>query len=96
MWEANLLLAAISLLHTALDAEMSNLTPSVTTSPEFRKLKGRTLTRLDSEQKVLASGPLGPERLLLNIALDFMERHPDMRIDQAVFAAQAYCDRAHG
>ncbi|HFF6191679.1 TPA: hypothetical protein ACGCHN_004314 [Stenotrophomonas maltophilia] len=74
---------------------MTDLTPSVLATPERRKHKGRTLARIDSEQKMLASGPLGLERLVLNIAIDYMERHPGMSFDQAVFAAQAYCDRAH-
>lgn len=74
---------------------MSNLIPAPLSTPELRKLKGRALVRLDSEQKMLGSGPLGAERLILNIALDYMERHPNMSWDQAVFAAQAYFDRAH-
>lgn len=74
---------------------MSNLIPSPLSIPELRKLKGRALARLDREQKMLGSGPLGAERLILNIALDYMERHPNMSREQAIFAAQAYCDRAH-
>jgi hypothetical protein len=74
---------------------MKDLTPSVLATSERRKHKGRTLARTDSEQKMLASGRLGPERLILNIAIDYMERHPGMSFGQAVFAAQAYCDRAH-
>ncbi|KAB8042288.1 hypothetical protein [Janthinobacterium aquaticum] len=74
---------------------MKNLVPSPLTTPELRKLKGRALARIDSEQKMLASGSLGAERLVLNIALDYMERHPGMPLSEAVFAAQAYCDRAH-
>lgn len=72
---------------------MSNLIPR--SSPELRKLKGRALARLDHEQKMLSSGPLGTQRLLMNIALDYMEKHPDMAWENALFAAQAYCDRAH-
>lgn len=75
---------------------MRDIVPSPLPTHELRKLKGRALTRLDSEQKMLASGPLGPERLVLNIAIDYKERHPSMSWDMAVFAAQAYCDRAHG
>lgn len=74
---------------------MTNLVPSPLATSDLRKLKGRTLSRIDSEQKMLASGPLGADRLVLNIALDYMERHPGMTWSQAVFAAQAYCDRAH-
>ncbi|OWQ77994.1 hypothetical protein CEE63_03010 [Stenotrophomonas maltophilia] len=74
---------------------MVDLAPSLLVTSERRKHKGRTLARIDSEQKMLASGPLGPERLVLNIAIDYMERHPGMTFSQAVFAAQAYCDRAH-
>lgn len=74
---------------------MKDLRPSVLPTFERRKHKGRTLARIDSEQKMLASGPLGRERLVLNIAIEYMERHPGMSFDQAVFAAQAYCDRAH-
>lgn len=72
---------------------MSNLVPRST--PEHRKQKGRALARLDREQKMLSSGPLGAQRLLVNIALDYMEKHPNMNREQALFAAQAYCDRAH-
>lgn len=74
---------------------MTDIVPSPLASSELRKLKGRTLARIDREQKMLASGPLGAERLVLNIAIDYMERHPGMPLSQAVFAAQAYCDRAH-
>lgn len=74
---------------------MTDLVPSPLATSDLRKLKGRTLSRIDSEQKMLASGPLGAERLVLNIALDYMERHPGMTWSLAVFAAQAYCDRAH-
>ena len=74
---------------------MSNLIPSTLSTPELRKLKGRALARLDREQKMLASGSLGAERLILNIAMDYMERHPNMSWEQAIFAAQAYFDRAH-
>lgn len=74
---------------------MTDLVPSPLATSDLRKLKGRTLSRIDSEQKMLASGPLGAERLVFNIALDYMERHPGMTWSQAVFAAQAYCDRAH-
>lgn len=74
---------------------MTDLVPFPLATPELRKLKGRALTRIDSEQKMLASGPLGAERLVLNIALDYMERHPSMPWSEAIFAAQAYCDRAH-
>ncbi len=74
---------------------MTDIVPSPLASSELRKLKGRTLARIDCEQKMLASGPLGAERLVLNVALDYMERHPGMPFSQAVFAAQAYCDRAH-
>ncbi|TIK64139.1 hypothetical protein E4416_17170 [Stenotrophomonas maltophilia] len=74
---------------------MTDLTSSALATSERRKHKGRTLARIDSEQRMLASGPLGPERLILNIAIDYMERHPGMSFGQAVVAAQAYCDRAH-
>jgi hypothetical protein len=74
---------------------MTDIVPSPLPIHELRKLKGRALTRLDSEQKMLASGPRGAERLVLNIAVDYMERHPSMSWSQAVFAARAYCDRAH-
>lgn len=74
---------------------MTDLVPFPLATSELRKLKGRALARIDREQKMLASGPLGAERLVLNIALDYMECHPGMPWNQAVFAAQAYCDRAH-
>lgn len=74
---------------------MTDLVLSPFPTYELRKLKGRALARIDSEQKMLASGPLGAERLVLNIALDFMERNSGMSWEQAVFAAQAYCSRAH-
>ncbi len=74
---------------------MADLVPLPLATSELRKLKGQALARIDREQKMLASGPLGPERLVLNIALDYMERHPGMPWSQAVFAAQAYCDRTH-
>lgn len=60
------------------------------------KHKGKTLTRIDSEQKMRTSGPLGDQRLLVNIALDFMEKHQNMTFEQAMFAAKAYCDRMYG
>lgn len=69
---------------------------SIVTTAERSQHKGRTLARVDSEQKMLASGPLGAERLVINIALDFMESYPGLSADQAVFAAQAYCARAYG
>lgn len=72
---------------------MSNLIPRSTL--DHRKQKGRALARLDREQKMLSSGTLGTQRLLMNIALDYMEKHPAMNWEQALFAAQAYCDRAH-
>lgn len=71
---------------------MSNIIHS---PAHLRKLKGQTLSRFDREQKMLASGPLGAERLIMNIALDFMEKHPNMSWPEAIFAAQAYCDRTH-
>ena len=74
---------------------MTDIVQSPLATSDLRKLKGRTLSRIDSEQKMLASGPLGADRLVLNIALDYMERHPGMTWSQAVFAARAYCDRAH-
>ncbi|MEN3812050.1 hypothetical protein ABH309_05070 [Chromobacterium piscinae] len=74
---------------------MTAIVPSPLATSELRKLKGRALARIDREQKMLASGPLGAERLVLNIALDYMERHPGMTWSQAVFAAQTYCDRTH-
>ena len=74
---------------------MTDLVPSPLATSDLRKLKGRALARIDQEQKMLASGPLGAERLVLNIALDYMERYPGMSRSQAIFAAQAYCDRAH-
>lgn len=75
---------------------MTDSVPSPLATSDLRKHKGRALARIDREQKMLASGPLGAERLVLNIAVDYMERHPGMSWSQAVFAAQAYCDRAHG
>ena len=74
---------------------MTDLILSPLATPELRKLKGRALARIDREQKMLASGPLGAERLVLNIALAYMESRPCMPWNQAVFAAQAYSDRAH-
>jgi len=71
---------------------MSNIIPSAT---HLRKLKGQILSRFDQEQKMLNSGPLGSDRLIINIALDFMEKYPNMSWSQAIFAAQAYCDRTH-
>lgn len=85
--------ACTNLPLTSLEAKnMSNIVHSPS---HLRKLKGQTLSRFDSEQKMLASGPLGAERLIMNIALDFMEKHPYMSLEQAIFAAQAYCDRTH-
>lgn len=69
-----------------------NTNPSV---PVDRKLKGRALARIDREQKMISSGPLGAERLILNVAMDFMEKHPGMSWDQALLAAMGYCDRTH-
>jgi hypothetical protein len=74
---------------------MKDVIPPPLTTSDIRKLKGRSLARIDREQKMLASGSLGAERLIFNIALDYMERHPGMSWSQAVFAAQAYCDRTH-
>lgn len=71
---------------------MSNIIKSPS---ELRKLKGRTLARFDQEQKTLSSGPLGAQRLILNIALDFMEKHSNMTWEQALFAAKAYFDCTH-
>lgn len=63
--------------------------------PASRKIKGRALTRIDQEQKTINSGPLGSERLIMNIALDFMEKYPGMSWEQALVAAMGYCDRTH-
>ncbi|MFE4109431.1 hypothetical protein [Kosakonia sp. YIM B13611] len=63
--------------------------------PVSRKLKGRALSRIDQEQKMISSGPLGKERLILNIALDFMEKHPGMSLEHAMIASVGYCDRTH-
>ncbi len=60
-----------------------------------RKLKGRALSRIDKEQKVINSGSLGKERLILNVALDFMEKYPEMSKEQALLASMGYCDRTH-
>ncbi|WP_046006080.1 hypothetical protein [Pseudoalteromonas rubra] len=62
---------------------------------DSRKRKGQVLSRIDNEQKMMESGTLGVQRLLMNIALDFMEKHPQMTWEQALFAAQAYCDRTY-
>lgn len=62
---------------------------------DLRTMKGRTLSRFDHEQKMQGSGPLGVQRLIINIALDFMEKHPNMSWEQALFAAQAYFDRTY-
>lgn len=75
--------------------EATNMSNIVHSPSHLRKLKGQTLSRFDSEQKMLSSGPLGTERLIMNIALDFMEKHPHMSWPQAIFAAQAYFDRTH-
>jgi len=61
-----------------------------------RKQKGRVLTRYDSEQKTLHSGPLGSRRLLMNIALDFQEKYPGLPWDDCLRLAFGYCDRVHG
>lgn len=74
---------------------MTDLVPSPLPTSELSKFKGRALARIDREQKMLASGPLGAERLVFNIALDYMERHSGMSWSEAVFAAKAYCDRAY-
>lgn len=77
---------------------MSDLAPTLRPAlpaSDLRKKKGRALAQIDREQKMLGSGPLGSQRLLLNIALDYMERHQGMSFDQALFAAHAYCDRVH-
>ena len=76
-------------------SEATNMSNIVHSPSHLRKLKGQTLSRFDSEQKMLSSGPLGTERLIMNIALDFMEKHPHMSWPQAIFAAQAYFDRTH-
>ena len=66
------------------------------TTFQSRKVKGQTLTKIDREQKILNSGPLGSQRLLLNIALDFMEKYPQMTFEQAQRAAFGYCDQIYG
>ncbi len=63
--------------------------------PASRKIKGRALTRIDQEQKMINSGSLGSERLLINVAFDFMEKHPGMSWEQALVAAMGYCERTH-
>lgn len=60
-----------------------------------RKQKGKALARIDREHKMFESGPLGAQRLVMNIALDFMEKHPFMTWEQALAAAWGYCDRTH-
>lgn len=59
------------------------------------KQKGRNLARFDKEQKMIASGSLGLPRLVINTALDLMEKYPGMPYDQAVVAAWGYCDITH-
>ncbi|QHP57762.1 hypothetical protein [Pectobacterium carotovorum] len=60
-----------------------------------RKHKGQILARFDQERKMLESGSLGVQRLMMNIALDFMEKNPTMTWEQALAAAWGYCDRTH-
>ncbi|EHK1727453.1 hypothetical protein KV860_004389 [Escherichia coli] len=50
--------------------------------PANRKTKGRALTRIDQEYKIINSGPLGSERLLINVALDFMEKYRGLRANR--------------
>lgn len=61
-----------------------------------RRAKGKTLSRMDKELDMLNSGPLGIERLVYNVALDFREKHPNMTHEQAMIAALGYCDRTYG
>jgi len=63
---------------------------------QSRQLKGQSLARIDREQKILNSGPLGSQRLLINIAIDFMEKYPQMTYEQAIIAAFGYCDHTYG
>lgn len=74
---------------------MSNF-PSIPTTETPQKCKGHSLSRIDNELKMLHSGQHGPDRLIHNIAFDFMEKHPGMPWDAALFAARAYCDRTYG
>jgi hypothetical protein len=64
-------------------------------STNLRKTKGRILARVDAEQKMLNSGPLGASRLIMNIAFDFMEKHPGLTWEEALLGAHAYFDRTH-
>ena len=61
----------------------------------LRKQKGRNLARFDQEQKMIASGPLGLPRLVVNTAFDLIEKDPGMTYEQAVIAAWGYCDLTH-
>jgi hypothetical protein len=72
---------------------MSNILPS---STAIRKQKGRMLAQFDAEQKMLNSGPLGSNRLLINVAIDFQEKYPHMSWEDCLRLAYGYCDRVHG
>lgn len=63
---------------------------------ENRRIKGTALARIDRELKMLQSGPLGRTRLEMNIALDFLEQHPDITPEQAGIAAAGYVSRTYG
>ncbi len=60
-----------------------------------RKHKGQALARIDQERKMLESGSHGVQRLVLNIAVDFIEKYPSMSWEQALAAAWGYCDRTY-
>jgi len=66
------------------------------TIQQSRRLKGEALTRIDREQKMLESGRLGVPRLVMNIALDFQEKYPNMTWEEALQAAFGYVDRTFG
>lgn len=63
---------------------------------QSRRLKGKALARIDREQKMLESGRLGASRLVMNIALDFQEKYPNMTWEEALLAARGYVDRTFG
>lgn len=73
---------------------MSNT--NLQSTKKLQKQKGRVLSNFDQEQRTLNSGTHGAKRLVMNIALDFQEKYPELSWDDALKLACGYCDRTHG